>query len=158
MIERISKIAGGPLAAAVVASVLTLGFVYAGTRALASHDGSTIHGCVKNSNGQLRVVSDPGDCNPSETSLDWSQGFELTTTKRTVAGSVAGGMPGSVEASCEAGEVVTGGGYDIGSIGFDDKVITNGPLDEDTWVVGVFNNTAFEIDVFVSIVCAQTDA
>ena len=148
----------GRLAVAALACALTLGFVYAGSQVLASHDAETIHGCVKNSNGQLRVVDDPSECNPSETSIDWSQGFDLATTKRTVMGTVAGGTHQSVEASCEAGEVVTGGGYDIGSIGLNDKVITNGPLDEDTWVVGLFNDTAFEIDVFVSIICAETGA
>lgn len=158
MSESIGRFLTGRLAIAAMACALTLGFVYAGSQALASHNADTIHGCAKNASGQLRIVDDPSDCNASESSIDWSQGFELTTTKRTASGSIAAGAHQSVEASCEAGEVVTGGGYDVGSIAFSDKVITNGPLDEDTWVVGIFNDAASEIDVFVSIICAETGA
>lgn len=42
--------------------------------ALAMHsDPNELHACYKNSNGQMRYVTDPADCLPSETAVSWNQ-------------------------------------------------------------------------------------
>ncbi|MGI9643142.1 MAG: hypothetical protein ACR2N9_10190 [Acidimicrobiia bacterium] len=46
--------------------------VFAVATALATHDANTIHGCVNDRSGVLRVVADPGDCRRSESALDWN--------------------------------------------------------------------------------------
>lgn len=43
----------------------------------AQNNAATIYGCAKNSNGQLRLVTNYGQCNPSETEVSWSVGNEL---------------------------------------------------------------------------------
>lgn len=37
-----------------------------------AQSNGTIHGCVKRNNGQLRVVTALGQCNPSEDEISWS--------------------------------------------------------------------------------------
>jgi hypothetical protein len=39
---------------------------------LASHDVNTVHGCVNDQSGTLRVVADPSDCRQAESALDWN--------------------------------------------------------------------------------------
>lgn len=34
---------------------------------------NVIHGCYKKNNGQLRIVNNPSQCNPSEVPISWSQ-------------------------------------------------------------------------------------
>ena len=36
-------------------------------------ESGVIHACYKTVNGQVRIVESAADCNPSETSIDWSQ-------------------------------------------------------------------------------------
>ncbi len=38
-----------------------------------SASAQTIHGCVKNKNGALRIVVDPSSCTPREMSISWNQ-------------------------------------------------------------------------------------
>jgi hypothetical protein len=40
---------------------------------LGQDENITIHGCYKKNNGQLRIVDDPSECNPSEISMFWNQ-------------------------------------------------------------------------------------
>ena len=40
------------------------------TTSYATHDPNVIHACMKKNNGQLRVVSGPSQCNPSETPIE----------------------------------------------------------------------------------------
>jgi hypothetical protein len=39
-----------------------------------AQSGDTIHGCARRNNGQLRVVSGAGQCNPSEYEISWGGG------------------------------------------------------------------------------------
>jgi hypothetical protein len=58
---------------AVVGAVVTAVALAAGVAYATIPDGQgVIHACYKTDNGQLRIVDD-ADCNPSETSLSWSQ-------------------------------------------------------------------------------------
>jgi hypothetical protein len=59
-----------------------------------------------------------------------------------------------VDATCEPSELLTGGGYEVASIGSQDKVYLNGPKDQSTWVVEVANNSSYQIhDVVAYAVC-----
>jgi uncharacterized protein YjbI with pentapeptide repeats len=50
-----------------VASGVNVAFAHGG-------DVDLIHGCVKNNNGRLRIISATSNCNNNETPLDWSAG------------------------------------------------------------------------------------
>jgi hypothetical protein len=52
----------------VVASALAIGAVSS-----ALHAGSTIHACVANANGNVRIVDQSKGCHPNETLLQWNQ-------------------------------------------------------------------------------------
>lgn len=58
-----------------------------------------------------------------------------------------------VQASCHSDELLTGGGYTVGSVGFNDKVYVNAPFGERTWLVEMINDTDFEIDLYAFAVC-----
>ncbi len=60
-----------------------------------------------------------------------------------------------VQAPCNRDELVSGGGYQVGSIGFNDKVYVNAPLNKTTWLVEIINDTAFPIDVWAFAVCLK---
>jgi hypothetical protein len=66
-----------------------------------------------------------------------------------------------VTSYCGRGEVVTGGGYSIASIGFNDKLNVSGPVTDldtgrDGWVVEVFNNNRADLEVWVTAICAES--
>jgi hypothetical protein len=161
----------GQVLVAVVSSVMTLAVfgsvVFLTGVGFAAPDGDIIHGCVKNGSGLLRIVSDPSDCGRSETAIEWnSEGPQgppaaLTVHWRSTHGVIEAGMWSSVMSYCEPEEVVTGGGYSVGSIGFDDKLHVSGPIDDlatgrEGWMVSVFNNTGIDLDVWVTAMCAET--
>ncbi len=57
----------------VFSTVLGMVFVFLSLTsmpALGNHDPDVIHVCMKNNNGQLRAVSEPSQCNPSETPIE----------------------------------------------------------------------------------------
>jgi hypothetical protein len=60
-----------------------------------------------------------------------------------------------IDATCAEDETLTGGGYQVGSIGSLDKVYVNAPLDSRTWVVEVINNSGFPLDVWAFAVCVK---
>jgi hypothetical protein len=49
-----------------------------------------IHACYKTQNGQVRIVTSGGDCNPSETALKWNQAGVQGTTGATGATGATG--------------------------------------------------------------------
>lgn len=51
-----------------IASLVALG----GGFALASHDANTIHACVKDGTGGVRIASSPTECRASETPMTWA--------------------------------------------------------------------------------------
>jgi hypothetical protein len=59
---------------AVLAGVVALAATAATTAwAVSGSSGDTIVGCVKDGNGQLRIVGGAGDCNTNESALTWSK-------------------------------------------------------------------------------------
>lgn len=141
---------------AVAAAAATVGGV-----AFANGDGDTIHGCVTNA-GLLRVV-DGEHCKHSETPIEWNvQGppgpSAISTEWRTEYGTISPRDWNTVTSPCESGEVVTGGGYSLGSIGLNDKVNFDGPVPIDGgaqgWAVSVHNDTDYTLEVWVTAICA----
>lgn len=65
-IVRSRAIVAAATAAATVA-------VFGTTVALANHDGTTIHGCVRDQNGSVRIVNSAADCTKAETATEWSK-------------------------------------------------------------------------------------
>lgn len=83
--------------------------------ALATHgdDANTLHGCVNNTNGALRVVETPGTCRTHESSLNWAKSglngvarveFSSENNSETRKGAFA---------RCPSDMVVTGGGGQV---------------------------------------------
>jgi len=70
-----------------------------------------IHACVKN-NGQLRIVSDPASCQPSEVPLALSSAGppQVITVWKNTEVQAAEGQSVQVTATCPEGMVVLGGG------------------------------------------------
>ena len=146
-------------AAATIA--VTVGVMTAAGVGFAS-GGGTINGCVKAPAGRLRVVNSSTVCRPGETAIQWNQqgppGPSVTFVRRTQTGTVLAGQWSAVTSFCLAGEVVTGGGYSVGSIGFNDKVNQDEPLTQgglDGWIMALNNSTAFNLPVWVTAICAQ---
>jgi hypothetical protein len=155
----VAGLAGAALVLVVAAAVfVSVGVGFA-------DDGATIDGCVGRS-GSLRVVDSPSECRPSESHIWWNQegpigppGPATTFTRRTEHGIIESANWQGVEAYCLPGEVVTGGGYSLGSIGFNDKVNSDGPITvdgNDGWIVSVHNDTEFDIDLWVTAICAAS--
>jgi hypothetical protein len=67
--------------------------------------------------------------------------------------SAAASTTTELRATCHDDEILTGGGYQVGSIGFNDKIFVNAPLDSNTWLVEMVNDTAFDIDLWAYAVC-----
>jgi hypothetical protein len=148
-----------------LATVLLAGAVMSITHTgFAADDEETIYGCVQARSGDLRVVEDPGDCRRSETAIDWNREGpvgSVDVTRRTEHGTIPAEDWTSVTAFCEEGEVVIGGGYSLGSIGFNDKVNVDGPITDsvtglDGWIVSVHNDTTNPIDLWVTAICLDS--
>jgi hypothetical protein len=77
----------------------------------------------------------------------------LTQRVETVHATAAAHNTTEVQASCHDDELLTGGGYQVGSIGFNDKVYVNAPLNDKTWLVEIIDDTDFTIDVWAYAVC-----
>jgi len=125
---------------------------------------AVINACANKMTGDLRVVKPGGRCLRNEVALNWNQqgpqgpAGGISITRRTVHDTLPVHEIGTVESACEADEVVTGGGYSLGSIGFNDKLFVNGPSDDRTWAVSVHNDTDYEIDLWVTAICAKGEA
>lgn len=100
-------------------------------------------------------VCPPDECPPCPTLGAGCPALEATTHIRQEHGTISPRETGEVTSSCDDGEVLTGGGYSVGSIGFSDKVYLNAPIDEETWAVQVFNNTDLPLDVWVWAICLE---
>ncbi len=165
---RIMRFLRSHIAIAVMSSVATV--VLAGAVMTITHTGfaqdgeETIYGCVQTHSGDLRIVDDPADCRRTETAIDWNREGPVGTVdveRRTQYGTIPAEDWTSVTAFCEAGEVVTGGGYSLGSIGFNDKVNVDGPITDagtglDGWTVSVHNDTIYAIDLWVTAICLDS--
>jgi hypothetical protein len=77
----------------------------------------------------------------------------LTTTVVTVQVTVSANSVQQAEPACADKQVLTGGGYQVASVGSDDKVFINAPLDNQTWLVEMVNNSAFDIQLSAFAVC-----
>jgi hypothetical protein len=84
-----------------------------------------------------------------------SDAIQLTTHRVSNFGGVAAGIVLSVSASCPSGEILTGGGYSMNSLGL--EVFFTGPdlSGRNIWTVDAFNPTQSEIRLDVFAVCAQ---
>lgn len=61
---------------------ITIGvsFVFIVATSVQSSAENLIYGCYKKQNGQLRIVSDPSECKPSEVPISWNQAGEPVPT------------------------------------------------------------------------------
>src|SRR5262245_59392146 len=83
----------------------------------------TIHACVKNVGGNVRIIDGAAKCNAGETAMTWNQKGQpgadgingvsgLTYTSGTVGGG-AGSQAGASQVPCENGQHVIGGGVHL---------------------------------------------
>lgn len=77
----------------------------------------------------------------------------LTNNIVTVQVTVPANSVQQAEPACPANQLLTGGGYQVASVGADDKVFINAPADSQTWLVEMVNNTAFDIQLTAYAVC-----
>lgn len=164
------------ITAATVGLVLLAG----AATAQASHDAETIHGCVDNRHGDLRVVLDPAACTKAEVALDWNRqgtpgppGPEGPAGPTGPAGPVGadGGLAGyeiveklfevgpgesEIELVCPEGKVPVGGGFSSSDPDIRDVAIRrNAPsFDGRGWAVTVERDVDFFSGVTVYVVCA----
>ena len=114
-----------PRPATITVLALIVAVLFAGG-AIAAHDANTIHACVHQQHGTMRMVETEADCKPSEDHLSWNivgpqgpQGPQGPEGESGVIGHlfieseaavVAPGEMAAAQATCPAGKVVTGGG------------------------------------------------
>lgn len=168
--SRITGFLRSHVAIAVMSSMATV--VLAGAVMSIAHTGfaqdgdETIYGCVRERTGVLRIVDDPSDCRRRETAIDWNREGPVGTVdveRRTVGETLPAEEWSTVIASCEPGETVIGGGYTLGSIGFNDKVHVDSPYTDpgtgsDGWIVSVINDSIYPIDLWVTAICLDSGA
>ncbi len=147
-----------PLVVAILASLLTAALLSVGM-AIAADDGDTFYACARPSGrvraGTIRVNVEP-TCPARQTLVSWQDGGplgELAVEARTTATTVPTGHH-APSVQCEDDEAVTGGGVTVGSIGFNDKIFGSSPH-ENGWLAQIFNDTAFDLDVWVTAMCAK---
>jgi hypothetical protein len=58
-----------------------------------------------------------------------------------------------LQATCHEDELRSGGGYQVGSIGHEDKIFVNAPFEERGWLVEMINDTDFDIHLWAFAVC-----
>ncbi|MCC7078074.1 MAG: hypothetical protein IT198_13210 [Acidimicrobiia bacterium] len=150
-----------PVAAALLASILTASLV-GGGMALAAEGGDVFNACARPSGRvrphTIRVNVEP-ECHGGDTLVSWRDGGpvgQLAVVERTVHEVVGSGTGHhTIESPCEPGEVATGGGYTVGSIGDKDKVFASSATAGNTgWSVQFINDSGFDVDVWVSAECA----
>jgi hypothetical protein len=91
---------------------LILGSVFFTTAS--SSFAQEIYGCVKNSSGTIRIVSDTAKCKGNETSISWNEtapsgvsGYQMVHNMECVGK----GVHAHVVAECPTGKKVLGGGF-----------------------------------------------
>jgi hypothetical protein len=77
----------------------------------------------------------------------------LTNNIVTVQVTVPANDVQQAEPTCPANQLLTGGGYQDASVGSDDKVFVNAPLNKQTWLVEMVNNSGFDIQLTAFAVC-----
>lgn len=163
--KALGSLRSSPLAGALVASVLTAGLV-SGGMALAADGEDTFHACAR-PDGRVRPhtirVNVEPHCPGADTLVSWHEGGppgQLAVESRTVHETVGSGIGHrTISSYCEEGEVATGGGYTVGSIGSLDKVFASGPTaPEEGWAIQFINESGFDIDVWVTARCATMGA
>lgn len=94
-----------------VVAALTLAAAAFGTgTALANHDTDTIHACVTNSNGSLRLVDGASDCRSNERAVEWSKESPIPTPQACPAGQFVTGIDGGGNLTCATPGTMGGGG------------------------------------------------
>lgn len=106
--------------------------------ALAGHnnDPNELHACYKNNNGQMRYVTDPADCLPSEAVISWNQqGLAGPTGPQGNQGPTGATGPQG-DPGADGNDGVTGPQGPQGSSGISDieMVFTTSPLDSAPFV------------------------
>ena len=127
MITLKNKLGISLLTGGLAAALMVIGGI-----ALAIHSNpNELHACYKNNNGQMRYVTDPADCLPSEIILTWNQqglqgpqgpagpAGELSNVTLAFADSaVADQTFAYAAAECPTGTLATGGGWAMqGTVG-----------------------------------------
>ena len=77
----------------------------------------------------------------------------LTTNVVTVSATATANNVSEAEASCAPDQLMTGGGFQEASVGHDDKVFINAPLNQSTWFVEIVNDSAFDFQFQVFAIC-----
>ena len=77
----------------------------------------------------------------------------LTTHTVTVTATATAGSVSQAEAACAPDELMTGGGFQLASVGSDDKVFIDAPLDQQTWLVELVNNSSFDFQFQAYAIC-----
>ena len=176
---RSSKAKTAVVVAAAVLVVLGAGIA----RATIPDSGGTIHGCYKKVGGDLSVIDPGtgATCKPSEASLDWSQtgadgstgpqgaqgqsgpqgaqgpdgvaDYQIVTAQATTA--IVGAPPASAffSASCPAGTITTGGGYQIPASA--NVTPVNSSSDGTSWLVDVTGDAGVTVTAFAVCVDKQ---
>jgi hypothetical protein len=152
------------LAGLVLALVPLAGSLWAS----AGGDGTTIHACVGRF-GRIWIVPDASYCRWRQKHLEWNSkgpqgepgppgiaGELATYTRSSSEQEVEPDLRGEAYAECDAGDLVTGGGYVflIESPGCA-VVEENFPEDLDSWLVTVKNECDEEVYVTAWAVCAH---
>jgi hypothetical protein len=166
----------------VVAMILG-GSVGATLIAWAETEESVISGCYSNHSGALRVIGDGEECRADETALQWNQqgspgpvgpaGPQGPVGPEGPAGGLAGRevmvfeftVPSSTAeftyvatATCPAGKVVLGGGYEVEQAGVNElreshpEVVQPGV---EGWSVGIGPDDDVDVDGVVYAICAD---
>lgn len=151
-----------------VGLVLLLAPAAASLWAYASGNGTTIHACVGRF-GRVRIVPDASYCRRREKPLEWNSkgpqgepgppGIAGALETYTISSSeqeVEAGSRGEAYAECEAGDLVTGGGFVflVESPGCA-VVEENFPEELDSWLVTVKNECDEEVTFTAWAVCAH---
>lgn len=135
-----------------LAAGLASGFVLTG-----SATPGTVEACYRTTNGALRVDTG-GGCKGGEQALTLGTG-RITTRVVTDEDSMSRTDQGVLEMMCAPGEVVTGGGYTIASIGPDIFVNQDQPFQDDDgnqgWLVVATYTTVedYVVEVWGYAIC-----
>jgi hypothetical protein len=132
--------------------------------AFAQGDGFDIHACV-NPGGQIRIVDDLSMCRKQETELEWNiQGPQGEPALTGVLGfytvshwrSVPADEFSIIDVQCDAGDQVSGGGFEIDD--FECVVhVESMPIDETYWRSHISNHCDPYVYHSASARCADFD-
>jgi hypothetical protein len=127
-------------------------------------DPNLIHSCVNNKSGEIKIIDASETCSKNWSPLDWNkQAPPKALALYTRVSNVVNIFPeavGEAVASCDAGDVATGGGYegDHGSFGggFRVAIFGNRPAPSgDAWVVRARNESGNFLNLTAYVVCAD---